>query len=74
MSVVCTTLSYAQNKGVILGINYTPNITTDLPQPLPFSNTTLGYQGQSPQFAQNIQVNDAGEIVFFLSGTRYRQP
>ncbi|MBL1281115.1 MAG: T9SS type A sorting domain-containing protein [Fluviicola sp.] len=73
LSVVFTTLSYAQNNAVILAPNYTPDITglgfvalpTSNPGNTP-NNPLDGYDGDPATFAQNIQVDDAGQIMFFI--------
>tara|TARA_R110002072_G_scaffold303077_1_gene492883 strand:+ start:1083 stop:5153 length:4071 start_codon:yes stop_codon:yes gene_type:complete len=74
LSVVCTTLSYAQNNGVILAPSYIPDIANPIPEPLPTNfpgntnpNDPLdGYDGAPATSAQNIMVDSLDEIVFFI--------
>ena len=80
LSVMCSTLSYAQNPGVILAPNYIPDIEfnpTPIPLPLaqdyfgqaivvPNTNPDIGYAGQSAENASNIMLDASGDILFFI--------
>lgn len=69
----CFASSWSQNNGVILAPNYIPDITNPTQTiPLPTfgiqgnGNFIEGYEGQTPQAAKNIIVDNQDKIVFFI--------
>ncbi|MBI2257266.1 MAG: T9SS type A sorting domain-containing protein [Flavobacteriia bacterium] len=67
--LLCSFKLFCQNPAIVLAPNY--SISGDEPIPLPTygvldDNPLTGYDGQKAQYSQNIQVDNEGNILFFI--------